>query len=125
VPSVNAFIAVTGVDDNVAFFKLTAGPGTTAQNANVSVVGPMQLKAHPNPFKGTVAISCQLSAVSKKTVPIEIFSVSGRMVTKLIANSQKLKAGITWNASHLPGGIYLVRLETENKTVTKQVMLLK
>jgi hypothetical protein len=97
-------------------------PPVGTGNAKDAAAGPA-LSVYPNPFNGIIAVSCQLSAVSKKPVPITLYGVNGKMVKKLLANSQQLKAGINWNASDLASGVYLIRAKIGNKAFTKKIIL--
>jgi hypothetical protein len=92
---------------------------------NLSASRGFQLSVRPNPFKGSIVISYQLSAISKKTVPMNIYNVNGKLVEKLIANSQQLKAGITWNASHLSPGIYILKANVQGQSFSKKLFLQK
>jgi hypothetical protein len=94
------------------------------ENKKISISGPA-LSIFPNPFKGTIAISCQLSVISKKTVPIEIYSMNGKMVKKLRADSRQLRAGIKWHAGNIPSGFYIIRSLIEGKNLQKTVVFIK
>jgi hypothetical protein len=83
------------------------------------------IECFPNPFNGRIAVSCQLSAISKKTVPIKIYDVKGKLVKKLITDSRRLKAGITWNTANMPSGIYVLKCRINKKSFTKQLVLQK
>jgi hypothetical protein len=83
------------------------------------------VRVFPNPFRGTIAISCQLSAVSKKTVPIKIYGMNGKMVKSLITDSRKLTAGITWNPERIQSGIYLLKIESGKECVLKKLIHVK
>ena len=88
----------------------------------------LEINVRPNPFRGLIAISCPAlagSAISKKTVPIEIYSVNGKLVTKLKANNQLLKAGVTWNPHKQPPGIYLLKVQIDNQQYSKKLILQK
>jgi hypothetical protein len=88
--------------------------------------GSRKIMVSPNPFssKIKIAVSCQPSAVSK--VNLQIFNINGKIVKKLTAtDSRQLIAGITWNASNLPCGLYLLKLNSAGKTITKRLFLQK
>jgi hypothetical protein len=140
VPSKNVFILVNTVSTNVFIYRHTAdthapnwyldlfGIDTTSVsqgNLPVSASGPV-LQVHPNPVTSMVkiAVSFQPSAISKKTVPIKIFGVNGKMVKKLTADSRQLTAGITWHTSRLPAGIYILKTKIGTKTLTRRIFKL-
>jgi hypothetical protein len=85
------------------------------------------LKTAPAGYDGTALegalIDYRPLAVGK--TDITIFNICGKQIAKLTANSQQLKAGIPWIASNNPSGIYIAKLITGNRTITKRLMLLK
>jgi hypothetical protein len=85
------------------------------QNADIHV--------SPNPFTvGTkIAVSCQLSAVSN--IDLGIFNINGKLVKKLKTNGQKLNAGISWNPVQRPAGIYLLKIRTGTRQLSKRMLL--
>jgi hypothetical protein len=98
------------------------GQGTIGAETRFEEDAGSGLSCYPNPFNGKVAISYQLSAISK--VNLQIFNINGKMVKKLTAaDSRQLMAGITWNASSLASGLYLVRVVAGNKALTKKIIL--
>jgi hypothetical protein len=46
-------------------------------------------------------------------------------VEKLSATRYQLSAGISWNASHLPPGVYYAVLRAGNYRMAKQIVLMK
>ena len=87
------------------------------------------LSNYPNPFNPETSISFSIPEVSN--VELSIFNIKGQKVKQLV--SDQLSAGqhlVIWdgNDSHnkrVSSGIYFYRLETESKTVTKKMLLLK
>jgi hypothetical protein len=79
---------------------------------------------YPNPFNPTTLIKYQLSENSH--VNLKIFDVLGREVATLM-NEKKSKGNynVTWDASHMPSGIYFYRLTTENFSQIKKMLLIK
>ena len=79
---------------------------------------------YPNPFNPATAISYQLPAVSHVT--LKVFDLLGREVATLV--NEVKQAGsytVTWDAARLASGIYLCRLQAENFTETKKLILLR
>lgn len=82
-------------------------------------------KIYPNPFNPTTTIQFMLASPSK--VRLQVFDLSGRMVTEL-ANRSFISGShtISWNAINQSSGVYLLRLETGNGVVqTQKLTLLK
>jgi len=70
---------------------------------------------HPNPTTGELTITNAESQITE----IEIFDMMGRNVeTRLIASLQNG----TIDISHLPNGVYFLRIQTENGVVTRKMV---
>ncbi|MFC1547790.1 family 10 glycosylhydrolase [Candidatus Neomarinimicrobiota bacterium] len=84
---------------------------------------------YPNPFNAVTTIPFFLPQHSK--VELAIYDLRGRLVKRLVR--RELDAGyhlITWQGDNRSGakaasGVYLVRLGTESRTLTRQMVLLK
>ena len=79
---------------------------------------------YPNPFNPLTNIKFSLPEAAK--VKIEVFNIIGEKVITLI--EQNMEAGfhsITFNAENLSSGTYIYRLQTENFTQIKKMLLLK
>ncbi len=81
-------------------------------------------EAYPNPFNPEVTLRFDLA--KSATVRISIFDLLGRRVADLLDG--RVSAGthhLRWNASDLPSGLYLVRMETEDYALVRKILLLK
>ena len=80
-----------------------------------------QIMVYPNPTNGMINVQCLMINVQN----IEIFDVFGRIVGAKNP-LQKLegcpKDRVVFNISHLPSGIYFVRITTENSVVVRKVI---
>ncbi|MDZ7317409.1 MAG: T9SS type A sorting domain-containing protein, partial [candidate division KSB1 bacterium] len=79
---------------------------------------------YPNPFNPSTTIEFALPKDGK--VKLVVYDVLGRQVASLI--DAKLEAGIhsvSFNAADLPSGVYFYRLQTNEKTLTQKMMLIK
>jgi len=88
-------------------------PGSFALNQN-----------YPNPFNPTTDIAFDLPKASQ--VELTVYNVLGQEVTTLV--NGKLDAGthvIMWDAGSVSSGVYFYRLQAENFSETKKMMLLK
>jgi hypothetical protein len=85
----------------------------------------------PSPFNSIVQINYELGITNYewRKIEIKIYDVSGKMIadlTPLIPNSSFLiRNSVSWNASHLPSGIYLLKARTGQRTLTKKLLLRK
>ena len=80
---------------------------------------------YPNPFNPSTAISFQLSAVSEVT--LKIYNVLGQEVATLI-HSREMDEGmheVQFDASGLTSGVYFYRLQAEEFSATKKLLLMK
>ena len=79
---------------------------------------------YPNPFNPTTKIAYELGAPS--AVQLTVFDVLGRQVATLVDGPQPAGAhDVVFEASNLPSGLYLYRLEAGGQTLTRSMLLLK
>jgi hypothetical protein len=79
---------------------------------------------HPNPFNPTTTISFSMPEPGK--VQLTIYDIAGRQISALVSGWRN--AGyheVTWDASNLPSGIYFYRIETDQFTAVKKMVLIK
>jgi hypothetical protein len=98
----------------------------------VAVNEPLQLpqeiklfQNYPNPFNPKTIISFSLFAVS--TVTMKVYDVSGKEIAVLV-NNKKLEAGThtaEFDATNLPSGVYIYKLQTENFSTERKMLLVK
>ena len=81
-------------------------------------------EAYPNPFNPSTTLNFSLDADG--SVAINVYNVMGQMVGTL--HNGNMSAGthsLTWDASDLSSGIYLVRAESAGNIAIQKVMLMK
>ena len=84
-----------------------------------------ELRVYPNPTTGVLNLiqeritNYELGYPLNSEMNIKVFDVMGRVVT--IPNPSFGGAGVV-DISNLPAGVYFIRLQTENGTVTKKVV---
>ncbi len=79
---------------------------------------------YPNPFNPLTTIKYDI--VKSGRVELVIFNVLGQKVATLVNKNQSVGSyNVTFNALHLPSGIYYYRLKTKNFTKVKKMILLK
>lgn len=79
----------------------------------------------PNPFNPSTKIQYALPV--EGSVTLKVFNILGQEVITLI-NNKLVTAGrheVTFDASHLPSGIYLYRIQTDGFVQVKKMILLK
>ncbi|MEX1276946.1 MAG: T9SS type A sorting domain-containing protein, partial [Bacteroidota bacterium] len=128
---------VSGVFDNTIPFTLgpsgsISNEGGSLKNPATSIDGPGDVvpqsffvdQNFPNPFNPSTTISYGLP--SEENVVVKVYSMLGQEVATLFEGRQA--AGtyqMQFNASHLPSGAYIYRVQAGSSTVVKQMMLLK
>jgi hypothetical protein len=108
--------------------KLVNKDGGYAYSSEVNVqVLPVEFKLYqnyPNPFNPVTNIRFDLPEPGK--VRLDVYSIIGEQVTTLL--DKDMEAGyhnIPFNASNLPSGVYVYKLQTEAVTQVKKMMFLK
>jgi hypothetical protein len=79
---------------------------------------------YPNPFNPTTTIPFKLNEASR--VQLVVYSMNGQIVAELL--NKNLSAGehsVNFDATNLPSGIYIYRLQSSNTVLTKKMTLLK
>lgn len=79
---------------------------------------------YPNPFNSTTLINYRLSASGH--VKLKVYDTLGKEIVKLV--DQMKPSGshqVKWNALEVPSGVYFYRLQTEKRTLTNKMLLLR
>jgi len=115
-------ILTTKTKPGNARFVLKIDPGEDAGDL------PQKFALHhnyPNPFNPETTIKFDVPVESR--VRLDVFNVLGQRVATL--TNKRYSAGyhkITWNAAHhLASGVYLYRMQTEDKSFIKKMTLIK
>lgn len=83
----------------------------------------------PNPFREKTVIT--MTCPGSSDISVRIYSVNGALVRDFnTASENSGVATITWNKKDnsgrtMPAGVYLFKIQSENTTVTKKVIILK
>ena len=81
-------------------------------------------EAYPNPFNPSTSLEVSLNVASN--VSITAYNVMGQMVS--VIHDGNMDAGshaITWNASDLASGMYIIKAQIAGDVINQKVMLLK
>ncbi len=79
---------------------------------------------YPNPFNPVTKIKFDIA--KQTNAKLVVYDITGRMIETIV--NEQLSAGryeITFNASHLASGVYFYKLETNDYTDTKKMLLIK
>ena len=107
-------------------FSKIASPNLQNQT-EIIIANKLELSnAYPNPFNPTTNLSFNSNYTEIKNISLSIYDLNGRKLEVLM--NGPIKPGyhnVQWNASHLPSGIYVARLESQFNIQTTKLILLK
>ncbi|HHE46572.1 MAG TPA: T9SS type A sorting domain-containing protein, partial [Bacteroidetes bacterium] len=104
--------------------SVTYSPAAVETEPDLNADSYELLSAYPNPFNNEIRVNFMLATAGE--VVLKAFDLQGREIAVL--DKALYNAGrhhVTWDASDLKSGIYLLRLETGDVNVTEKVILLK
>jgi arginine utilization protein RocB len=88
----------------------------------------LSLNCYPNPFNPETTIS--FSSEKDTNVKLTVYNIAGQKITELFNDTIDSKTKITWSGTDAGGnnvasGIYFIKLQTPENTVTQKILLLK
>jgi hypothetical protein len=82
------------------------------------------ISAYPNPFNPSTALTFRLTASSH--VNLQVYDTAGRLAAELVNGWREAGTHeVTFDASHLPSGIYLARISAGSSTSVQKIVLMK
>ena len=116
---------------NNGFYRLNISYNYPIGIQPISTEVPEKFSLHqnyPNPFNPETKIRFEIPNVGTvpRTVRLIIYDALGREISTLV--NEQLKAGVyevSWNAANYPSGVYFYKLETENFSESKKMILIK
>jgi hypothetical protein len=120
------------VDPNTIVFSylLVQNPVSSVNEDNVNAPNQYELyQNYPNPFNPTTKIQYSIpkdGVSEKQEVKLVIYDLLGSEVVTLV-NEEKSAGNyeVEFNASNLPSGMYIYKIQTNNFSDTKKMILLK
>jgi len=130
-------------DENTVGIEVTSDP-MSAPSDNLHSSFFTLHSAFPNPFNSSTTIRFSTSPINREAT-LRVYGLDGRLVEELWTGgdaypTEERQAGrlsyaeerpinrveqVTWNAEGLPGGVYLVRLESCSEVRTIKAVLMK
>jgi hypothetical protein len=108
-------------------YTYTVFPVATPAELNSTLPAESILEQnYPNPFNPTTTIEFRVGGWGQSPVRLSVYDVLGREVVLLV--SERMDAGthrVSWDASHLPAGVYFYRLHVNGSVDTRTAVLLK
>jgi hypothetical protein len=124
IPHVNAYICVTAHDQNVHFYKLTAGGAAALEQNRPAPICRLRLQALPNPFNPSTRLAVNgLSGVTP--CRIAVYTPVGKKVYSAEASVTNGTAIHVWEAQSMAAGLYVAVAEQDGRRVNSAVMLAK
>jgi hypothetical protein len=114
--------------DQTLTFKITSSTGERwMKKIMIAVTAPEKFELfqnYPNPFNPATIIEYQLP--SDGFVSLKVFDMLGREVTTLVAEQEEAGyKSVEWNAGNVSSGIYFYRLQCNNYSAIKKMMVVK
>jgi len=106
------------------YVQVKTSTGTAVNDQNQHQVQDFRLiGSYPNPFNPAAKIVYHLSHNAR--VKIDVFDISGRLVSTLIDSKQTAgEKTVTFNGARLSSGVYVYRLTVNHKIIGSRKMLL-
>jgi hypothetical protein len=86
------------------------------------------LAVYPNPFNAQTTITCRLPRGFSGTPALRIFDFNGRVTANLtdrVPRRARSRFTVAWNATGLASGVYIARLGTGSRILTKKLILIR
>lgn len=115
----------TSVDGVSMEMNLSARRNETTTASQTPIPTTVSLSQnYPNPFNPTTSISYDIPASGHAS--LKVFNLIGKEIATLVSGIKEAGSyRVTWNAENVPSGVYLYKLETNGKTLTRQMILMK
>jgi hypothetical protein len=117
------FVAVYGKMEPLSNQSDDKAIAKASENINIAPV-EYSLGSYPNPFNPTTVIRYTMPEAGQ--VSLKVYNILSQEVANLVESNQP--AGVhqvNFNASHLPTGIYIARLQAGAKVITAKLQLVK
>jgi len=116
-------------DDGNAMFRLLGEFAIVGSDINIVTPEETMITNHPNPFNPETTIEFNIPEDSK--VSLKIYNMKGQLVKTML--NEEIESGtksLTWTGDDDTGnsvssGLYFYKLQTNSKTITKKMLLLK
>jgi hypothetical protein len=98
--------------------------GPLPVSSGIALPDEYALAVYPNPFNPSTQLEFALPEAAK--VQIRVFDITGRLVEHLTDGFYAAGTHrVTFNASSLPSGLYFARIQANDFTASRKLMLVK
>ncbi|MEO0899523.1 MAG: T9SS type A sorting domain-containing protein [Bacteroidota bacterium] len=80
----------------------------------------MDMNVYPNPTKGPIRIDWNTMETSNG-ISIDLFTINGQVVKSI--KSASVQSAVDWDISHLPSGMYILKMRSGKAEMSKKVIL--
>ena len=105
----------------------TYNPGVINSNEEESTEAPSTIvlnQNYPNPFNPQTTISYSIAKTG--LVNLKVYNILGHEISTLVNRAQSAGThSVTFDATHLPSGVYLYRLDAEGFSSYRKMLLIK
>jgi hypothetical protein len=104
------------------------------ESASIELKNFQLYQNYPNPFNPTTTIKFAIPNVArdlsrnndKSFVTLKVFDILGNEITTLINGTKSPGTyEVTWNAANVPSGVYFYKVNFDNSTIVKKMILMK
>ncbi len=106
-------------DFDSSYTYLIAQPSTAGVKEDALTLGSIDM--FPNP--ATEYVELYLGSINHNNLNVELFSIDGKMVGSNNYEIQKSNESIHIQFNHLKSGVYFVRVQGQNESVTKRLVV--
>ena len=124
-PTEWAFEEEEFVPEGLLPFEENPAVGVSVERISDELPSQIALEAnYPNPFNPVTTIEYSLTATEQ--VQLNVFDLTGRLVARLVDGIQPTGTyQVNFDAQDLASGVYIYRLTSSSKTLTRKMILLK
>ncbi len=127
----SVFIYSDDPDEDSLVIETRGEPPSSVPSTPFSAFDFQLYPAYPNPFNSSTSIRFSMGSQAAPA-RLAVYDLSGRLVDTLwnrpgseIENQKSEIRSVVWNADALPGGIYLIRLQSGSEIQTIKAVLIK
>ena len=124
VPSVDAFVLVTDIDQNVYFYKMPAGTAVQGAGAQNRAFGALSFSVTPNPAVASTVITVK-GLQASSSVKLGVYDLQGQLVEDLSAGLRGDFGETVWSAKRFPPGVYMVRLAQGKQNLVRLITVMR
>ncbi len=113
-------------DNNIGWKLLNPElPSSVSNEDDLQIVKSFKLNQnYPNPFNPTTNISYEIA--SAQNVKLIVYDITGRKISELVNKRQAAGAyTVNFDASNLASGVYIYRLQAQDFSTSKRMVLIK